>query len=221
MRVRLLAGLLLLSSCGLVSKYGSLTPYGNGLHSSYAKALTTEDAEELNSKGEIYRPFQSIGRGDTVYGSLRIVKTKKEGVYNFIEIDEWYEKSAVYMDGRKKGDIRRITVFDSLGNIMIRHTYNKPRADNAYFLFEEWESRKDTFNGKQAHLQEVKVYNPNGSTSFEGNYLLKDFLILNSHRLKKDMPIDTVKAYDKEGKLKEERVYDTKGELIDKKKYGG
>jgi hypothetical protein len=214
-----LFGLLFLSACGVFSKYGSLTPYGNGLHSTYAQYLTEEEINELNSKGEIYKEYNYIGRGDTTFGDLRITRTAKAGVFNFIEIGQWYEKFSYAGELQKKGDMRRLTIYDSLGNITERLTYNKPRKNDDYFLYEEWKLSKAVIDGVDAYTLKIILYYPNESISWDGNYLVKDFSVLNSNRLKKHIPIDTIKQYDEAGKLKADWVYDNNGVLLKKLKY--
>lgn len=114
---------ILITSCGLVSKYPS------GQHSVYAKMLTQADKEQISQHGEITKDIQ-LGTSvdnDLLKGTLRIMKTDNPDIYNFVETGQWINHGKLGNSGKYHNlEFKDTTFNDNSGG----HQNNKKKLSS-------------------------------------------------------------------------------------------
>jgi len=200
----------IITSCGLVSKYQ------NGQHSVYAKMLTQTDKEQINENGEITKDIELGNPVDNglLKGTLRIMKTENEEVFNFIEVGQWIEHGRYGNSGQLHNIESRDTItYDNNGNTVLRRVYDK--QDGVFRMTNDWTS--EIISG--SFIQHFKVYNK--------GILIADYSkkVLDSSNPKSDLQkrkisVGTDKGYYQNGKLAYIKTYDQEGKLVSEEKYG-
>ena len=201
---------LVITSCGLVSKYQS------GQHSIYAKMLTQRDKDQINENGEITKDIELGNRADNelLKGTLRIIKTDNQKVFNFIEIGQWINHGRYASSGREHNvEFRDTITYDNNGNTVLRHVFDK--QDGIFRMTNDWTS--EMING--SFIQHFKVYHK--------GILVEDYSkkVLNPSNPKSDLQkkkilIGVDKGYYSNGKLAFIKTYDQEGKLVSEEKYG-
>jgi|GEM_PF-2931294 hypothetical protein len=195
----------LLTSCGLTSKYQ------NAQHSVYAKMLTTDEMNTINQKGEITRDIEFNDPNDNrlLKGKLRILKTDRQDVFNFVEIGEWIDHGRLGNSGKYHNLEYRDTTFnDNLGNSISRVVYDKDKQ-NKFSLGERWTSKPqgDSF------IRHIEIFKDRVLIS-EYDLKLQDFNNPKSDIQKKKIPTGTRKDYSPSGQLISTKTFDNNGQLI-------
>ncbi len=209
---------LLLTSCGVTSKYGLLSPYSGGWHETYEQFLTEEDKQLLSRGKEVYLSFSPSSPDFSASGEVRVLPTTKDNVFNFIEIGKWEKASVFQRTPSEKGHLKAEMVFDSLGNIISSKAFEKQHNQEKYYLREELTLQEENIGGELYHLHRIVSYYETGELMAEGFQVLLDYQEPKSHLLKKTKPVKEWKEYSKDGSLISESIYDLEGKLLEKKK---
>ena len=192
-------------SCGLTSRYE------DNQHSVFARLLTENDRNEIRTNGEIYKYVNS---SDFAKSALRIIKTDKSDLFNFVEIGDWVINSS---SQNRSGLINFQSIdsitYDSLGNALRRVIYDETK--NGLQLTNMWTGSLE----KDGFIQHMKVYE-NKILRTEYSRRVLNYLEPKSDLQKKKIPFGVEKGYLLDGTLGIVRTYDQNGKLINEEKYG-
>ena len=197
------------TSCGLVSKYQSAQ------HSEYAKVLSQAEKDQINLSGEITKDIE-LGNPATeslLKGTLRIIRTERPDVFNFVEIGQWINHGRYGNSGQMHNiEFRDTIVYDNDGNTLSRRVYD--RQDGTYKMTNDWSSEiiQDFF------VQHFKVYDK-GILRAEYSRKVVDYLVPKSDLEKIKIPVGIDKGYFQNGKLGYIKTYDQEGKLVSEGKY--
>jgi hypothetical protein len=200
---------LITTSCGLVKSDQRL------LHNQYVGILTLNDKNVITETGELFKDLEYHDPDKQIYskGTLRVLKTEKENIFNFVKVGEWVDHGRYGNSGSFASlEFRDTLTYDHNGNATRRVVYDKKDGD--FQLTNSWtgEIVNDSF------IQQMKVYDK-GILIAEYSRKIINYLTPKSDLEKIKIPFGQEKGY-KDGKLIRIKTYDTNGKLISDEKYG-
>lgn len=180
--------------------------------------LTSEEKQIINQSGELIKSIDIANPQDAslLKGTLRILKTEKEGFYNFVEIRQWINHSRVGNTGKYHNlEYKDTTNNDNLGNTTFRVTYHRENVDK-FRLAERWTSKRD----HNSFIRHIEIYKDEILIS-EYDVKIADFNTPKSDRQKRGVITGIRKDYSASGQLVSTKMFDDNGKLIKEERYGG
>lgn len=170
--------------------------------------LSQADKEQINQRGEISKDVE-LGTSkdiDLLKGTLRILKTDKSNVFNFVEVGQWINHGRLGNSGKYHNlEFKDTTINDNLGNSISRVVYYKDEP-NEYVLGERWTLKESAIRHVEIFRDKILIR--------EYDLKLKDFNNPMSDIQKRKIPIGTRKDYSSSGQLISTKTFDDNGQLI-------
>jgi hypothetical protein len=141
--------LFITTSCGLVMSDQRL------LHNQYVGLLTHEEKNVIRETGEIFKDLEYNDADKHMYskGTLRILKTDKENIFNFVKVGEWIDHGRYGNSGSYHNlEFRDTLTYDSNGNTTRRKVYDKKYGD--FQMTHSWTGEL----ANNSFIQKMKVY---------------------------------------------------------------
>jgi hypothetical protein len=181
--------LVLVNSCALLDKYES------SQFTAYDNSLTENEKSRIKLNGQIVKGwFGENDLGDYEKGNL-FISSRNQKLYKFIQIGDWETLHKLSKGNRNLGTLKQISTFDSLGNLLTRDSYIKPKNEGKFYLVEKVRSK---ISGDKKFIQSLERINSEGWLMYSINYEYINYLTPDNDRLK-IKEIKDMKYYDKAG----------------------
>lgn len=199
---------LITASCGLVISDQ------RSLHNQYSGILTLEDKNVITETGELFKDLEYNDPKRQVYskGTLRILKTDKDNIFNFVKVGQWIDHGRYGNSGSHHNlEFSDTLTYDNNGNSIRRTVYDKKYG--TFQLTNSWTGAviNDSF------VQKMKVYDK-GILVMEYSRKIINYLTPKPDLEKIKIPFGEEKQF-RDGKLTRIKTYDTNGKLVSDEKY--
>jgi hypothetical protein len=175
-----------------------------------SRLLGNEERVRLKNDGEIYVSIQSQTATDTVKGVYRILRIGQSDSYRIVEVGSWYRRLDYFSNGIRKGSQRDYIVYDSLGNLVSKDSFDKPKGADSYYLINRFTSSKSD----DLFLQHVSVYRKDSTIASEFTLRVINFSEVKGDNLKKKIRYGTQRDFNSKGELVTETKYDENGKML-------